>query len=93
MLASGNMWSISHDGHDHNVAGSRGSSVSILTNYGLDNQCSIPGRGSEGIYLSSLPPPALGPPTLLSKGYRGSYPGCKATEGWAWPLTSIQCRG
>jgi len=34
-----------------------------------------------------------GPPSLLSSGYRSSFPRGKATGSWSWPLTSIKCRG
>jgi hypothetical protein len=34
-----------------------------------------------------------GPPSLLFNGYRGCFPGGKATESWGWPFTSSLCRG
>jgi hypothetical protein len=56
---------------------SRGSSVSAVPGYGLDDQGdrgSIPGRG--------LSPDRLwGPPSLLYNGYWGSFPGGKARPG------------
>jgi hypothetical protein len=48
------------------------SSVSIVSDYGLDKG-SIPGR-DKGCFLYPLCPYQLwGPPSLLSSGYRGSY--------------------
>jgi hypothetical protein len=44
--------------------------------YGLDNRGSIPGRGKDGIYLSSPPHPdrLWGTLSFLSNGYRGILP-------------------
>jgi hypothetical protein len=57
---------------------SRDSSVGTALGYGLDDRGSIPGVGGE--FFSS--PPCLerhwGPPSLLSNGHRGSFPGDKA---------------
>jgi hypothetical protein len=53
---------------------SRGSSVSIVSDYGLDDRGSIPDR-ARGFPLQTLRPDRLwGPPSLLSNGYRGSFP-------------------
>jgi hypothetical protein len=53
---------------------SQGSSVSIVSECGLDDQGSIPDRG-RGFFLQPLPPDRLwGPPNLLYNGYRGSFP-------------------
>jgi hypothetical protein len=53
---------------------SRGSSVSIVSDYGLNDRCSIPDRGSV-FFLQPLRPDRLwGPPSLLYNGYRGSFP-------------------
>jgi hypothetical protein len=67
-----------------------GSSGSIVSDYGLDDRGSIPGRG-RGIFFSPLHPDRLwGPPSLLSNGYRGSFPrGYSAAGAWRWPLTPI----
>jgi hypothetical protein len=49
-------------------------SVSIVSDYGLDDRGSIPDRGS-GFFLKPLHPDRLlGPPSLLYNGYRGSFP-------------------
>jgi hypothetical protein len=49
------------------------SSLGIATGCGLDNRGSIPNRGK--IFLFSIDSrPALGPTSLLSKGYWGRFP-------------------
>jgi hypothetical protein len=74
---------------------SRDSAVGIATGYGLDD-------GGVGVLVpigsSIFSSPRRsdrfwGPPSLLSNGYRGSFPGGKAAGAWSWPLTSILCRG
>jgi hypothetical protein len=51
-----------------------GSSGSIVSDYGLDDRGSIPGRG-KGFFLYPLCPDRLwGPPSLLYNGYRGYFP-------------------
>jgi hypothetical protein len=59
------------------VTGSWGSSVSIVTNYGVDDRA-IGVRSlaeAKGFLLQSLSPDQLwGPPSFLSNGYRGSCP-------------------
>jgi hypothetical protein len=67
---------------------SRDSSDDIATGSGLDYPGSIP----EGVRFFSSPrrPDRLwDPSSLLSSGYRGSFPGGKAAEAWRWPLASI----
>jgi hypothetical protein len=60
---------------------SRVSSGSIVSDYGLDDRGSIPGRG-KGFFLYPLCPDGLwGPPSLLYNGYRGSFPGGKSAAG------------
>jgi hypothetical protein len=58
-----------------------GSSVSIVSGYGLDDRV-IEVRSSveaKGFFLQPLCPYRLwGPPSLLFKGYRGSFPRAKA---------------
>jgi hypothetical protein len=53
---------------------SRGSSVSIVSDYGLDDRGSIPDRG-RGFFLplAFRPDRLWGPPSLLYNGYRGSF--------------------
>jgi hypothetical protein len=48
-------------------------------------------RGRGGRIFSSPPRSDLlwGPPSLLTNGYQGSFPGGKAAGTWTWPLTSI----
>jgi hypothetical protein len=61
---------------------SQDSSVSIVMGYGFHGQSLIPGRGM--IFLFSIASRlVLGPPSLLSSGYRGLSPeikwqGCEA---------------
>jgi hypothetical protein len=59
---------------------SRGSSVSTVPAYGLDDRGLIPDRGrGRGFFLQWLRPDRLwGPPSLLYNGYRGSFPRGKA---------------
>jgi len=54
--------------------GGKGSSVSIVTSYGLDDQVRLPAE--TGISFPSLPRPELlcDTPNLLSNGYWGSFP-------------------
>jgi len=45
-----------------------------VSDYGLDDRATIPGRG-KGFFLYPLCPDRLwGPPSLLYNGYRGSFP-------------------
>jgi hypothetical protein len=56
------------------VLRSRVSSGGIVSDYGLDDRGSIPGR-VKGFILYPLCPDRLwGPPSLLYNGYRGSFP-------------------
>jgi hypothetical protein len=62
--------------------GSRSSSVSIVSDYGLDDrpiEVRSPAE-ARGLFLY-VSRPALGPPSLLSNGYRGPFPGAKARPG------------
>jgi hypothetical protein len=68
---------------------SRGSSVSIVSDYGLDDRHSILDRGG-GFFLSPLLPDRLwGPPSLLYNGYRWSFP----RRLKAAPSASMACSG
>jgi hypothetical protein len=52
-----------------------------LSDYGLDDQGSIPDRG-RGFFFKPLRPDRLwGPPNLLFNGHRGSFPRGKARPG------------
>jgi hypothetical protein len=37
----------------------------------------------------SRPDRLCGPPSLLSNGYRGPFPGGKAAGAWSWPLQVV----
>jgi hypothetical protein len=50
---------------------SRDSSVGIVTGCGLDDRGLIPGRGKR--FFCTASKAALGPPSLLSNGYRGLF--------------------
>jgi hypothetical protein len=58
----------------------QGTSVSIVTDYGLNVQGSIPGRGKE--FFSSPPHPnrCCGPLSFLFNGYWRIFPGVKQPE-------------
>jgi hypothetical protein len=60
--------------------GSRGSSVSIASDYGLDDRA-IGVRSAEGQRIFPLTSVSRGPPSLLHNGYRGSFPWGKARPG------------
>jgi hypothetical protein len=67
---------------------SRGSSVSIVSDYGLDDRA-IQVRSPAGAkdFSSNL----WGPPSLLYNGYRGSFPRDKARPGRDADHTPIKC--
>jgi hypothetical protein len=75
---------------------SRGSSVSIVSDYGLDDRAiGVRSPAGEKVFpLASVSRPALRPnqrpvhwvPGVLS-------PGQSAAGAWRWPLTHIYCRG
>jgi hypothetical protein len=48
--------------------------------------CSSPGRVKNFFFPTSRL--ALGPPSLQSNGYQGSFPGGKAAAAWSLPLAS-----
>jgi hypothetical protein len=48
-----------------------GSSVGVVSHYGLDYQGSITSRVKEFFMQPLCPDQLLGPPSLLSGGYRG----------------------
>jgi hypothetical protein len=55
-------------------ARSRGSSGSIVSDYRLDDRGLIPDRGREVFFWSLRPDRLWCPTSLLSNGYRGSFP-------------------
>jgi len=60
----------------------------MLLGYGLDNQGSIPSRGSDGTFLfTAMPRPVLGPIQLPIKWVPGALnPGVKQPEHEVDPL-------
>jgi hypothetical protein len=54
--------------------GSRVSSGSIVSDHGLDDRSSIPGRGKGFFFYPLYPDRLWGPPNFLANGYRGSFP-------------------
>jgi hypothetical protein len=61
--------------------GSWGSSVSVVSDYRLDDRCLIPGRGKVFFLFPLHPDQLWGPPSLRSNEYRVSFPGGKM---WPW---------
>jgi hypothetical protein len=64
--------------------GSRGISVSIVSGYRLDDWAIEVRSSAEAkriLHLAYVSRPGLGPPSLLSNGYRGPFPGGKARPG------------
>jgi hypothetical protein len=53
---------------------SRDSLVGIVTGYGLDSRCSIPGRGKRIFSTPQRTDRLWGPLSLLSNRYRGLFP-------------------
>jgi len=60
-------------------------------NNGLDSRGSgFNSRLELGIFLfSTASDRNWSPPSLLSNGYRDSFPGDKAAVAWSWPITSF----
>jgi hypothetical protein len=54
----------------------------IATGYGLEDHCSVPGRGKNIFSTPQLPDGLWGSPSLLPNGYRkgGSFPEVKRPE-------------
>jgi hypothetical protein len=75
--------------------GSWDSTVGIATGYRLNDRV-VGVRLPVGARIFSSPrrPDRFwSPPSLLSNGYRGSFPGGKAAGVWSWSLISNKCRG
>jgi hypothetical protein len=69
------------------------SSVGIATGYGLDSRDLVLVRDKKFFSTPQRPYLLWGPPSFLSKGYRGLlFRGGKESGAWNWPLTSIQYR-
>jgi hypothetical protein len=62
---------------------SEGSSVSIVSDYGLDDRAiGVRSPAGEKDFSSNLCPDRLwGPPSLLYNGYRGSFPRGQSVSG------------
>jgi hypothetical protein len=65
--------------------------VGIVASYGLDGAGSNPGRGKIFFFTPQHPYRIWGPPSLLSIGYDGYFPGDKMTGAWSWPHNSVYC--
>jgi hypothetical protein len=74
---------VRHISHIHSKIRSRGSSVSTVSDYGLEDRA-IGFRspaGPKDFSLASVSRPALGPTRPLYNGYWGSFPGAKRGRG------------
>jgi hypothetical protein len=58
-----------------------GSSVSIVSDYRLDDRVSILGKGKGFFHSPPCPDRLWGLPSLVSKGYRGPFPVVKSCQG------------
>jgi hypothetical protein len=77
------------------LPGSRGSSVDIVTDYGLDSWGLISGRGKRLFSSPQRPELLSGPTSLLSNGYQGLFsPGVKRSgrEGDHSPLCNVEVK-
>jgi hypothetical protein len=74
----------------HLPHGSQDNTAGITTGYRLDNRgAGVQVLVGSRIFSSTrLPDQVWGAPSLLSSGYRDSFPGVKAAGAWSWPLTS-----
>jgi hypothetical protein len=63
------------------ISTSRGSSVSIVSDFRLNDRGSIAGRGKAFLLYPLSPDKLWGPPSLQSKGYHRTLPGLNHGQG------------
>jgi hypothetical protein len=66
---------------------SRNSSINKMTDSGMDDWCSIPGR--EFSFRHQVPIGSDAHPVSYSGNTRGSSPRGKAAGSWRWALISV----
>jgi hypothetical protein len=76
---------------DFGICTNQVSSFGIALGYGLDIRGSILSRGKRFFSTLQGTDRLWDPPSLLSIGYWGPFPGGKAGGAWSWLLTSIYC--
>jgi hypothetical protein len=75
----------------------RGSTISLATGCGLDVQMTkgvrVLSPNRVKVFTPYCPYLLWGSPSLLSCGYRGTFPRDKGTGAWSWELASDYCWG
>jgi hypothetical protein len=81
----------------YKIAGSRVSSGSIVSDYGLDDRAigvRSPAGAKDFSSILCVQTGSGAHPASCTMGTGGPFPGGKSAAGaWRWPLTPIKCRG